>query len=140
MTQQHKASSTFYVVAVCAVIVRNGKILAMRRSMTKDAGAGLWETLSGRVDLGEEPFDTVQREILEECGLSVKVEPQPFTVYQAKRNDKPMIVIVYRATYLSGEVQMSDEHDDFAWLSAAEFAELSTLTKLIKIVKAVLTD
>jgi 8-oxo-dGTP diphosphatase len=123
-----------YVVAVAAIIFREEKILAMRRAATKDAGAGLWETLSGRVPLGEEPLEAVKREILEESNLTVEVEPQPFTIYQAKRKDLPMMVIVYKAKYLSGEVLMSDEHDAFDWLTPEEFAERSTLTKLVETV------
>lgn len=123
-----------YIVAVAAIILREGKILAMRRAATKDAGAGLWETLSGRVPLGEEPLESVKREIQEECGLTVRVEEQPFTAYQAFRKNIPMIVIVYRAHYISGEVLMSDEHDAFDWLTPAEFAESSTLTKLVETV------
>ncbi len=123
-----------YVVAVAAVIIREGKVLAMRRAASKDAGAGLWETLSGRVPLGEEPLDAVKREILEESSLNVTVEPQPFTAYQATRKDLPMLVIVYRAHYVSGEVTLSEEHDAYAWLSPAEFAQRSTLVKLVETV------
>jgi 8-oxo-dGTP diphosphatase len=123
-----------YVVAVAAIILREGKVLAMRRALTKDAGAGLWETLSGRVPLGEEPLESVKREIQEECSLTVSVEEQPFTAYQAFRNTVPMIVIVYRAHYVSGEVILSEEHDAFDWLTPAEFAERSTLTKLVETV------
>jgi 8-oxo-dGTP diphosphatase len=123
-----------YVVAVAAIIIRDGKVLAMRRAATKDAGAGLWETLSGRVPLGEEPLDALKREVLEESSLTVNIEPQPFTAYQATRKDLPMMVIVYRAHYVSGEVVLSEEHDDYAWLSPAEFAQRSTLTKLVETV------
>jgi 8-oxo-dGTP diphosphatase len=123
-----------YVVAVAAIIMREGKVLAMRRAATKDAGAGLWETLSGRVPLGEEPLESIRREIQEECGLTVTVEERPFTVYHAFRNTLPMIVIVYRAHYVAGEVLMSDEHDTFDWLTPSEFAERSTLTKLVETV------
>lgn len=124
-----------YVVAVAAIIIRDGKVLAMRRAAIKDAGAGLWETLSGRVPLGEEPLETVKREILEESQLTVTIEPRPFTAYQAKRKDLPMLVIVYRAHYISGEVVLSDEHDAYAWLSPTEFAERSTLVKLVAVVQ-----
>jgi 8-oxo-dGTP diphosphatase len=127
-------TTQLYVVAVVAIIFREGKVLAMRRASTKDAGAGLWETLSGRVLLGEEPLESVKREILEESSLTVEVEPQPFTAYQAKRKDLPMMVIVYMARYVSGEVILSEEHDAYAWLTPAEFAERSTLTKLVETV------
>ena len=123
-----------YIVAVAAIIIRDGRVLAMRRSKTKDAGAGLWETLSGRVSLGEEPLDAVRWEIIEECGLEVDVEPSPFIAYQARRNDVPMMVLVYKAHYKQGEVIISEEHDDYAWLSPDEFAQRSSLKKLVETV------
>lgn len=123
-----------YIVAVAAIIIRDGSVLAMRRAKTKDAGAGIWETLSGRVTLGEEPLEAVKREIQEECGLGVKLESRPFTAYQAYRNDVPMLVLVYRAVYQQGEVILSAEHDDYAWLTPDEFAQRSSLKKLVETV------
>jgi 8-oxo-dGTP pyrophosphatase MutT (NUDIX family) len=128
-------SSHPWVVAVAALIYRQGKILAMRRSPRKDAGAGLWETLSGRVEPGEQPYDAVVREIQEECGLQVRVETLPVDAYLAKRNDSPMLVIVYRAEHAGGEVLLSEEHDEYRWLTPAEFAGLTTLTRLAEAVK-----
>lgn len=118
------------IVAVAATIFRDGKVLAMRRSASKDAGAGLWETVSGRVEPGEEPLDAVTREIAEESGLEVTIEPRPVDGYAAKRGDVPMTVIVYRADWVAGEVKRSAEHDDHAWWTPEEFARNSTLHRL----------
>ncbi len=118
------------LVAVAAVVVRDGRVLAMRRASTKDAGAGLWETLSGRVSPGEAPLAAVRREIIEESGLAVTVETRPIDVYVAERGGVPMTVIVYRALWVGGEVRVSEEHDEFRWLTPADFEELSTLTRL----------
>ena len=118
------------LVAVAAVVVRDGRVLAMRRAASKEAGAGLWETLSGRVAPGEEPLAAVRREIIEESGLAVTVETRPIDVYVAKRKGVPMVVIVYRALWVGGEVRVSEEHDEFRWLTPADFEELSTLTRL----------
>ncbi|MEM7736116.1 MAG: NUDIX domain-containing protein [Deinococcota bacterium] len=134
------STSPLYVVAVAAIIVRADKVLAMRRSQHKDASAGLWETLSGRVDAGEEPFETIKREIIEECGLVTNVDPRPVTSYSAMRADKPMIVIVYQADYVSGEVVRSDEHDDHAWVTPDEFVARSSLSKLAKAIYSVFED
>ncbi len=126
--------TALYVVAVAAVIRREGNLLAMRRAKTKDAGPGLWETLSGRVEVGETPLETAAREILEECGLKIALEPRPVTCYPATRLGLPMIVIVYAADYLSGEVTLSREHDRYLWLSPSAFAELTTLAPLTQAV------
>jgi len=127
-----------HIVAVAAVITRGTEILSLRRAATNEAGAGLWETLSGRVEQGEEPLDAVRREIEEECGLEVEIDPRPVESYAAKRAGEPMIVVLYRARYLSGDVRLSAEHDDFGWLSLAEFAQRSSLTRLVQGVKTAL--
>jgi 8-oxo-dGTP diphosphatase len=128
------------VVAVAALIVRENRVLALRRAAGNRAGPGLWETVSGRVEQGEEPALAIAREIVEESALEVEVETRPWTAYAAMRIDKPMIVILYRARYVAGEVKLSDEHDAFAWLSADEFAARSTLRPLCAAVASALAD
>lgn len=125
-----------HLVAVAALVFREGRVLSMRRAATKDAGAGLWETLSGRVQRGESPLAAVQREIDEECGLQVTIDPRPFEAYAATRAGEPMVVIVYRARYEAGEVRMSEEHDAFAWLFPDELAARTPLTALVQAVRA----
>lgn len=128
-----------FVLAVAAVIVRDDRVLAMRRSSAKDAGAGLWETVSGRVEADEAPLDAIAREVREETGLVVAIDPRPIDAYTARRGDAPMAVVVYRAIHVSGEVVRSDEHDDHAWWTAAEFRSQSTLTRLADAIDAALT-
>jgi 8-oxo-dGTP diphosphatase len=123
-----------FVVAVAIVIFQDGKVLAMRRSQRKDAGPGLWETISGRVERGEEPFQAAYREVLEETGLKVRLDHRPITAYAATRLEQPMVVIVYRAENLSGEVRRSEEHDAHEWLTPEYFGERTKLRKLAKAV------
>jgi 8-oxo-dGTP diphosphatase len=129
-----------HVVAVAALVVRGDRVLALRRAASNRAGPGLWETISGRVEHGEEPLAAVIREISEESGLTVEVEPRPFASYAAQRRGRPMIVIAFRARYLAGEVVISDEHDAFAWCSAEEFAQRSTLAPLVAVVERALME
>ncbi len=127
-----------HVVAVATLIVRAGRVLALRRAPDNLAGPGLWETVSGRVEQGEQPLAAALREVSEESGLEVHIDPRPVGAYAAERRGKPMIVILYRAEYLSGEVRISHEHDQFAWLNAAEFAERSSLRLLCEAVASAL--
>jgi ADP-ribose pyrophosphatase YjhB (NUDIX family) len=128
-----------FVVAVAAVIVKEDRVLAMRRAPDKDAGAGLWETLSGRVEIDEDPREAIAREILEESGLEVDLDERPIDCYAARRGDDPMIVIVYRATWRAGEVQRSPEHDAHAWWTPAEFRQRSMLPRLADAVDRAIT-
>ncbi|MET0285160.1 MAG: NUDIX domain-containing protein [Polyangiales bacterium] len=129
-----------HVVAVAALVIQGDRVLAMRRAATKLPGPGLWETISGRVEHGEEPLAAVIREIAEESGLHVEVEPRPFAAYASTRGADPMIVIAFRARHLTGEVTISDEHDAHAWCTASEFGERSTLAPLVAVVERALRD
>ncbi len=129
--------SQAYVVAAAVAVFQGGRVLALRRAASREAGAGLWETVSGRVKLGEEPVATARREALEESGLSVTVDPRPVTTYPAARAGVPMIVIVYRADAASdATVVRSDEHDADAWLTPDEFAGACRLGPLVQAVYA----
>ncbi|MCZ7687602.1 MAG: hypothetical protein M5U28_56240 [Sandaracinaceae bacterium] len=50
--------------------------------------------------------------------------------YVARRNETPMLVLVYRAEWVSGEVRRSDEHDAHAWWTPAELRRETSLVRL----------
>ena len=128
-----------FVVAVAAVIVRGAEVLAMRRAPDKDAGPGLWETVSGRVEIDEDPLMAIAREIDEETGLEVRIDPRPIDAYAARRGDAPMVVVVYRAEHVAGEVVRSEEHDQHLWCTPAEFRKRSTLNRLADAIDRAIT-
>lgn len=117
-------------VAVTVLIFREGRMLSMRRSSSQEAGPGLWEGVSGRVRAGEDPIVAAKREVVEETGLDVEVRPRPLTSYAALRRGEPMTVIVFVADYQSGEVVLSEEHDEFRWCARAELSELGAPVQL----------
>lgn len=128
-----------FVVAVAAVIVREDRVLAMRRAGTKDAAPGTWETCSGRVQQDEQPRDALGREVLEETGLEVSISDRPIDAYTMRRRDRPMVVIVYRAEWIAGEVRRSDEHDAHAWWTQAELEASAMPPRLIEAIRRALT-
>lgn len=119
-------------VAVVVVIVKGGRLLALRRAMTKDAAPGLWEAVSGRVRAGEEPRDAAAREALEESGLAVEIEPRPVDAYALPRAGVPMTVVVYAARWAAGEVRCSEEHDEARWVDLEGFRALGAPARLVE--------
>ena len=122
--------NTEYVFAVIAAIFRDDQVLALRRAPTSTAAPGSWEAVGGRVEDGEEPIAAMEREINEETGLRVDVDPRPIDVFTTLRGEQPMVVVFYRAAYRSGEVSISAEHSEHRWCEIEEFARLTPFARL----------
>ena len=131
-----------FIIAVAAAIVREGRVLAMRRAPPNDAGPGLWETVSGRLEPDEQPIDAIAREIAEETGLAIgseiALEERPVDAYVARRGERPMCVGFYAARATSGAVRRSSEHDDHAWLTPEELAARGSPPRLVEAVRRAL--
>jgi 8-oxo-dGTP diphosphatase len=119
-----------FELAVAVIVFRGSRMLALRRSQMREAGAGLWETISGRVEGGEDLVAAARREAREETGLEVVVDPRPVDAYTMMRAERPMVLVLYRARSDEGDVVLSFEHDEYAWCTPAEFAAKTTLTRL----------
>lgn len=115
------------IVAVAVLLFEGDQLFVLRRAPHK-VGAGLWESISGRVEAGESPLAAAKRELGEEAGLKreqVQFDERPICAYDAKRGSEPMVVTVYRAQLVSGEAQRSDEHDAERWVSVDEYEALA---------------
>ncbi len=124
-----------FIVAVIAIIIKDGNLLMMKRSEEKKAAPGLWEALSGRLHHGEDPHIGLLREIEEESGLEVELASSPYDLYMTKYLGEPMLALVYEAKYLSGKVRISKEHSEYKWGSIQDFEERTAIKRLLKSVK-----
>jgi 8-oxo-dGTP diphosphatase len=61
------------LVAACALIDPDGRVLIAQRPEGKTM-AGLWEFPGGKVESGEQPEQSLIRELQEELGITVKHE------------------------------------------------------------------
>ncbi|MGB5351425.1 MAG: NUDIX domain-containing protein [Polyangiales bacterium] len=119
-------------VAVTVLVFGQGRMLSMRRAASQEAGPGLWEGVSGRVQSGEDPIAAARREVLEETGLRVVIRSRPVTAYAALRCGEPMTVIVFAAEHEDGEVRLSEEHDAYRWCELGELSQLGVPTLLVQ--------
>ena len=113
--------SARFIVGVAFIIERDGAILMLRRSPTKDHAPGQWETGSGRVESGEHPEEAVHREVREETGLQVEIV-EPVATFRFLRGAarEEAIGITFLCRHLAGEVVASEEHDRAVWVSPDE--------------------
>jgi 8-oxo-dGTP diphosphatase len=112
------------LVGVGAVVWDGGRVLLERRG--KPPAEGTWSLPGGLIEIGETAEDAVRREVVEECGIEVKVGPvlglfEPIHRDQDGRVRYHFVVVDFLARYHSGELRAGD---DAAELRGARPAEL----------------
>lgn len=87
---------------------------------------GHWQMVAGKIEKGERAWQAAVREIREETGLKVRELNSADTVeiFYSVHEDLIDVTPVFVALVdAKARVRLSDEHDAFAWLSAAQAAK-----------------
>lgn len=94
---------------------REGRILLIRRSREVKWDPGLWELPGGKADYGETIEQALVREVREETGLGLDVG-RPVHVSHFTKEPFWVTTVVFACKAGGGDVRLSDEHEDFAWV------------------------
>jgi 8-oxo-dGTP diphosphatase len=126
-------------LAVSAAIVRDGKVLVVRRA--RKPALNLYTLPGGAVEAGETLHQAVIREVREETQLSI--EPvalagnREVIMRDAQgRVERHFVILCFAARWLAGELVLNEELDDARWLAPPELAGLKTTEGLAEIVAA----
>jgi 8-oxo-dGTP diphosphatase len=104
------------MAALCVVRDAEGRWLAGRRAPWLASWAGRWALgAGGAVEVGEDPTETLVRELEEEWSVA----PEELSVEGLVRLPNGLVLLVGQARLPAGaEVVMDDEHDAYAWWPA----------------------
>ena len=126
-------------LAVSAAIIRDGKVLVVRRA--RKPALGIYTLPGGGVETGETLMQAVTREVREETSLIV--EPVVLAGHREAiardaqgRVERHFVILCFAARWLSGEPELNEELDDARWLDPAELSGLHTTEGLAEIVAA----
>jgi ADP-ribose pyrophosphatase YjhB (NUDIX family) len=126
-------------LAVSAAIVRDGKVLVVRRA--RNPALSLYTLPGGVVETGETLLQAVTREVREETALTI--EPVGLAGHREAivrdaqgRVERHFIILCFAARWLAGEPALNEELDDARWLDPAEMSGLRTTEGLAEIVAA----
>jgi 8-oxo-dGTP diphosphatase len=125
------------ILAVSAAILRDGKVLVVRRA--RPPAGGLFSLPGGVVEVGETLFEAVAREVLEETSLAVEpVAPAGYREVIARDGDdkveRHFVILPFAARWLSGEPVLNEELSEWRWVEPAEIEGLPTTPGLAGIV------
>ncbi len=110
------------VKVVAAAIVREGRVLAARRTTPEDLAGG-WELPGGKAVAGETAEQTVSREVLEELGCVVGVGRG---LSGRVRITSGYELTAHLATLVDGE-PVPSEHDAVRWLGPEDLGDVDWL-------------
>jgi len=118
------------------VILKDDKILIVRRSETDQWMPGHYGLPGGKLDPGETPTQALSRECKEEVDLNIL--PNNFIFLPKVSNNKEHAF--FYTTKFSGEPKLDFEHDDFQWVNPKNLSNYKVVPDLPEIVRAVLED
>lgn len=107
------------------ILNKHGSILIIKRSSDDSYMQGKWELPGGKLDIGQDISNALEREVLEETGLVII--PMDKVAYwhseiisSGKYKGLPYIVLIGISRSIGGQVKISREHQDFKWIKAKD--------------------
>ena len=123
-------NDALFCVGQKAFIEKDGKVLVLfDPSHGPDFPGGKIQEGEAKDGDTNSLVSALQREVREETGLEIEVF-DPFAVWyhefpKSHRNaGKVVYLVAFRCTYVSGEVRLSNEHNNFRWVDVTNYKEV----------------
>lgn len=103
-------------ILVVAAIIKSGDRLLITKKKDTEELKGAWEFPGGTVEYGEDPKETLVREINEELGCTINVDSIFDTEIAISKDGKHFVIIFYLCSITAGTV-INKEHERFEWIN-----------------------
>lgn len=132
-----KEDKKVHYVVVTGIVIKDGKYLIAKRNENEAAFPGLWTVPGGKLtkdDYINEPKHTgdswynvlekdLKREVKEEVGLEVENIRYLTSLVYIRSDNIPTLIISLYCDYAGGEVKLSEELVEYAWIGAEELGQ-----------------
>lgn len=119
-----------FIVLVTGILRnKKGDILLLKRSKNNNNFRGLWQMPEGKMEMGEQPNQTLARELKEELNIKLidsKLILVNSTLVSLKNKSYHLLRIILGVTW-KGKIILSTEHDDYQWINIKETIKLRNL-------------
>ena len=125
-------------VGVGAVVLKDGHVLLVRRD--RAPAKGKWSVPGGLVNLGETTEAAAAREVVEECGLTVRLLGLAGVVDRVVRDPDGRIryhyvLVDYAAVPVSGDLRPGSDAADARWVPIGDLGRYETTEGLASMVE-----
>ncbi len=105
-----------------AVFNRDGKLLLLKRQMPPIKGT--WCLPGGGIRLGETPYETAMRELLEETGIASRdfIQCEGIVTYFFGHKQNVAVGMATKILY-DADIVMDGEHEDYGWFDIFDLPE-----------------
>jgi 8-oxo-dGTP pyrophosphatase MutT (NUDIX family) len=130
-----------WLPGVTAVVRRDDEILLVQR-----ADNSAWTPVTGIPEPGEEPAVAAVREVLEETGVTARVDRLASTwvhgpVTHANGDEATYLDLTFACTWLAGDAHVADDESrDVAWVRREALADRGVSGEMLRRIDAVLSD
>ena len=110
-------------ITVGGLLVKDNKVLVVRRSSAEPYLTGYYELPGGKVDFGDHPKESIEREFMEEVNLKIiALYPYRVFTYVSDKGNRHTVELVYFVKIDDDvkNIKLREEHDDFKWISVDE--------------------
>jgi len=126
------------MVGVGGVVIRDERALLIRRGSAPLEGE--WSIPGGMLEIGETILDGVQRELLEETAIEVKVLDlievfERLTRDEAGKLKYHFVILDYLCEAVRGEARAGSDVTDVAWARAEELDAYSLTTTATRVIQ-----
>ncbi|MBN1303175.1 MAG: NUDIX domain-containing protein [Anaerolineales bacterium] len=125
-----------FALSVKVVILNDaGQCLLIRRPSDCQTNPGQWEFPGGKAELNERFEPALLRETLEETGLNISLT-RVAGAAEYELSALKIAYIIMEGQPDSGEVILSEEHTDFAWVNSGEILSFDLAEQFVPFVKS----
>ena len=109
-----------WIVSVKGIVYQGTRVLLARNDRDE------WELPGGQLEVGESPRECVEREVLEETGLTVSAGPLVDSYIFEVIPGSSVLILVFGCTRATPEevARRSDEHTDVRWHDVQELSRI----------------
>jgi len=113
-------------IAAKSFIVKDNKLLVLKRESEDVQSPGIWEIPGGRIKPKEHPVKGLKREVKEETGIDIDVLHSLNVRHFTRSDNQTITMLVFLCTTSENKINLSKEHSAYDWIDIGNCKEKLT--------------